>query len=526
MANAFADITFTPSVKAAQSLYGSREANQGFELSDDPKNEIRESEAGFIELRDSFYMASISENGWPYVQHRGGPVGFLKVLDSRTLGFADFKGNRQYLSVGNINALSRVSLILMDYPNRIRLKIWGTAKIVHERDNPGLIEALENPRYRARIERAIVITVEAVEWNCPQHIIPRYTEAEIQRIVEPLLEENKALKALKNSGNTLSLGSGELPLVVAGIYQITPSIRVFRLEAAEKTTRSLPLVSAGAHLKVPYLDENNETKYRHYSICHSDGASFYEIAVLKQADGLGGSVAIHQQYQVGTQIKCSLPKNNFALSSLAGPVVLIAGGIGITPIRSFVTALTEQNKDFELHYTGKSVEQMAFAAELKRQVPGKVTLYSSSLGERLSVESILSKAAKNAVFYVCGPQSLIDEVHDCATKKGFSKEQVNSERFGYSPDASGLANPVTVVLQKSGLTLEVPPHQSILDAVTAAGVAADSDCRVGDCGMCRVKVLGGEVLHHDHVLTDADKKKGLMCICVSRASSDELIIDL
>jgi len=526
MANAFADITFTPSVKAAQSLYGSREANQGFELSDDPKNEISESEAGFIELRDSFYMASISENGWPYVQHRGGPVGFLKVLDSRTLGFADFKGNRQYLSVGNINALSRISLILMDYPNRIRLKIWGTATIVHERENPALIEALENPRYRARIERAIVITVEAVEWNCPQHIIPRYTEAEIQRIVEPLLEENKALKALKNSATSLSLGSGELPLVVSGIYQITPSIRVFRLEAADKTLGALPVVTAGSHLKVPYLDENNQTNYRHYSICHSDGVSFYEIAVLKQEGGSGGSVAIHQQYQVGTQIKCSRPKNNFALGPVSGPVVLIAGGIGITPIRSFVTALMQQGCEFQLHYTGKSIDQMAYAAELKCQCPDKVTLYSSSLAERLSVESIVSMAAPNSVFYVCGPQSLIDEVHDCATKKGFSKEQMNSERFGYSPDVSGVANPVTVILQKSGLTLEVPPHQSILDAVTAAGVVADSDCRVGDCGMCRVKVLGGDVLHHDHVLTEADKKKGLMCICVSRASSDALIIDL
>src|SRR6478609_5190233 len=130
MPSAFASISFTESVKAAQSLYGSRERNRLFELSEDPRNELGEFETEFIEARDSFYQATVSENGWPYVQHRGGPVGFLKVLDSRTIGYADFRGNKQYLSVGNLNANPRVSLILMDYPNRLRLKLWGTVSIV------------------------------------------------------------------------------------------------------------------------------------------------------------------------------------------------------------------------------------------------------------------------------------------------------------------------------------------------------------------------------------------------------------
>lgn len=195
MSRAFADITFTPSVKAAQELYGSREANRGFELAENPRNELTGAEVEFIETRDSFYQATVGENGWPYVQHRGGPPGFLTVLDSRTIGFADFRGNRQYISVGNINADDRISLILMDYPNRHRLKIWGRARIVHEQDNPDIIAALENPSYRARIERAFLITVEAFEWNCPQHIVPRYTKEQVQTMIEPIITENENLKA-------------------------------------------------------------------------------------------------------------------------------------------------------------------------------------------------------------------------------------------------------------------------------------------------------------------------------------------
>ena len=194
MPTAFATIAFTESVKTAQTRYGSRENNQRFEISDDPRNQLGEFEAEFIQARDSFYMATISENGWPYVQHRGGPAGFLQVIDDRTIGFADFKGNRQYLSVGNLNANARTSLILMDYPNRRRLKLWGTTRIIHEADEPELIKRLEIPDYKARVERGIVITIEAIEWNCPQHITPRYSEAEVDHVLQPLIEENKQLR--------------------------------------------------------------------------------------------------------------------------------------------------------------------------------------------------------------------------------------------------------------------------------------------------------------------------------------------
>jgi uncharacterized protein len=199
MPNNFATISFTKSVKEAQTQYGSRELNKRFELSENPRNELGDIEKAFITARDSFYIATISENNWPYVQHRGGLPGFIKVLNQRHIAFADFRGNRQYLSVGNLNANPNTSLILMDYPNRRRLKLWGTSEVKGADDAPELILQLTDRNYKANIERAIVIKIEAIEWNCPQHITPRYSEHEVDNLVKNLQEENKRLRlALAN----------------------------------------------------------------------------------------------------------------------------------------------------------------------------------------------------------------------------------------------------------------------------------------------------------------------------------------
>jgi len=193
MARRFAEIAFTPSVKAAQVRYGSREANSRFEEPEDDGDgapaagdRLGPREAAFVEARDGFYQATVSETGWPYVQFRGGPPGFLKVLDDRTLGYADFRGNLQYLSVGNLAVDDRVALILMDYARRKRLKIWARARLVDVADDPALAGRLAVPGYPARVERAVVLTVEAIDWNCPQHITPRFTEAEVRQAVAPL----------------------------------------------------------------------------------------------------------------------------------------------------------------------------------------------------------------------------------------------------------------------------------------------------------------------------------------------------
>jgi len=179
MTHRFSELMFTPTVKGVQEAAGSRAAYARAEERDAPaRDRLTEREAEFIRARDSFYLATVSETGWPYVQHRGGPKGFLKVIDDRTLGFADYRGNRQYVSVGNLMSDDRVSLFLVDYPNRQRLKILGHARLVDAAREPELIGRLRDA-YDAKVERGMVIAIEGFDWNCSQHITPRFTEAEL-----------------------------------------------------------------------------------------------------------------------------------------------------------------------------------------------------------------------------------------------------------------------------------------------------------------------------------------------------------
>lgn len=523
MSRAFADISFTPSVKAAQSFYGSRDANLGFELSPDPRHTLTEPEMAFIRERDSLYMATVSETSWPYVQHRGGQAGFIKVLDDRTIGFADFRGNRQYISVGNINADGRTSLILMDYPSRRRLKLWGRARIVHESEAPELIAALEDPTYRARIERGILIRIEAIEWNCPQHITPRYTEQEIERLIEPVLQENRALKMQQTKPRPSQLGDGELSLQVTAVRQLTPSIQLYRLEQAQR--QALPLVTPGSHLKLPWLRDDGQLDHRCYSICQasSDG-EYYEIAVQRQDDGKGGSKAIHQQYQLGLQLGVERAGNYFSLHTDARPAVLIAAGIGITPLIAMLRDRVAKQLPVQLHYAGRSLASMAFQQELRREFGALVQLYDASQGQRLSLTQLLSDAPADAEFYLCGPQKLLDEAQHVAATLQLAPQRIHSERFSVATSATD--QPFQVTLARSQQVIEVGAAQTLLDALLDQGIAAPSECRVGDCGQCAVKMLAGAAEHRDHVLTDRDKAAGLICTCVSRARGGAITLDI
>lgn len=196
MTHRFAEIAFTDSVKATQEHYRSRSQNERFETYGGPNEALGPGEAEFIAARDSFYMATVSETGWPYLQHRGGPTGFLRVLGPRQLAFADFRGNTQYVSVGNLVRNDRVALILMDYPKRLRLKILGRVRSVGIVEcDPEILKRVELPTYRARVERVMLIDVEAFDWNCPQHITPRFTQAEVELAVNPLKERIAQLEA-------------------------------------------------------------------------------------------------------------------------------------------------------------------------------------------------------------------------------------------------------------------------------------------------------------------------------------------
>jgi uncharacterized protein len=190
----FLDIAVTPSVRAAQAAMGVDQHWQHFK-GERTFDKLTPNEAAFIAQRDSFYMATVSETGWPYVQHRGGAPGFLKVIDEKTLAFADYRGNRQYISVGNLGADDRVALILVDYANRARLKIYAHVEAVPLDADPALAQQVANPGYRGKPERILKLHLEAFDWNCPQHITPRFTEAEIVEGVRPLRDRLEALEA-------------------------------------------------------------------------------------------------------------------------------------------------------------------------------------------------------------------------------------------------------------------------------------------------------------------------------------------
>ena len=197
----FGSLVFTPLIKKLQERYGSRRQYERMENSGASQDRFTAFETEFLAGRDSFYMATMGATGWPYVQHRGGPKGFLKVIDDHTLAFADFRGNKQYISTGNLLTDNRVALIMIDYPRQARLKILGRVEIFEGAKAAEWLDRVRMPGEKTVIERVLVIHVEAYDWNCPQHITPRYSVEElregmkdVEKRVQTLEQENEALR--------------------------------------------------------------------------------------------------------------------------------------------------------------------------------------------------------------------------------------------------------------------------------------------------------------------------------------------
>jgi predicted pyridoxine 5'-phosphate oxidase superfamily flavin-nucleotide-binding protein len=204
-------IAFTEAVRDVQRDHGShafydRKRIQG--KATPGTDALTSNEKDYLTERDSFYLATVSETGWPYVQFRGGPTGFLRVVDDHTIGWADFRGNLQYISTGNVAGDNRVALIAMDYLHQRRLKIYGHARIVTAGQNPTLVASFAEPAYDAVVERAVLVTVEAFDWNCPQHITPRFTVSELETHLAPLRDQVAALR-VENTQLHEKLGRGE-----------------------------------------------------------------------------------------------------------------------------------------------------------------------------------------------------------------------------------------------------------------------------------------------------------------------------
>ena len=199
MTKSFGSLVFTPVVKSLQERHGSRRQYASMEKEGGSPNGLGPDEKEFLSERDTFYMASLGSTGWPYVQHRGGPKGFLKAIDNNTIAFADFRGNRQYVSTGNLMTDNRVALILVDYPRQLRLKILGRVEIFEGEKAKEWLAKVRDAEYKAVTERVYVIHVEAFDWNCQQHIIPRFTEEEIREALQPVEEQMEELQKENNA---------------------------------------------------------------------------------------------------------------------------------------------------------------------------------------------------------------------------------------------------------------------------------------------------------------------------------------
>lgn len=216
MSHRYDQIAFTDAVKQVQERYGSRafydrrHARGRSSTRSTDGEPLSEEERRYLEARDSFYLATVNELGWPYVQFRGGPPGLLRVLDEHTIGWADFRGNLQYISTGNLATQDRVALIVMDYPNRQRLKIFGRARVAFVEDEPELVERLTVADYEAVVQRGVVVSVEAFDWNCQQHITPRYSPAELEPVLAAMtgrirdLEDQNTQLTARQSGHHCS----------------------------------------------------------------------------------------------------------------------------------------------------------------------------------------------------------------------------------------------------------------------------------------------------------------------------------
>lgn len=442
MGHKFAEIVFTDTVKKLQTQMGSRAGYSGMEqVPEDYNHMLSRVEAEFIMARDSFYMATVGETGWPYIQHRGGPKGFVKIIDAKTIGIADYSGNRQYVSTGNLTTDNRVALFFMDYPNRRRMKMVGRVTIVDPSDVQTLAK-LEDPHVRAPIERGFLIHIEGFDWNCPKFITPRYTEEDIQRILAPMQEELTALrnKAPQDQATSTKeqaaaipteLGEGPLPLVITSVRQEAENIRSYELR--HRDGAPLPVVKAGAHIQVPVMLADGETIWRSYSISSDPSQQeYYTIAVLDQEDGRGGSHALHAIYQVGQQLNCHRPDNYFALQADAHKAgkkaTLIAGGVGITPIRSMAMEALHEGFDCAVHYAVRTEKAAAFVSDFKASdIP--FTLYASSEGNRLDLADLMKEHSTDSYFYICGPDSMIAAAQKIAAELQLPPQALVYEAF-------------------------------------------------------------------------------------------------
>ena len=310
-------------------------------------------------------------------------------------------------------------------------------------------------------------------------------------------------------------------VTVIDIEKLTPRIKRFRLATAEG--KRLTPFSPGSHIAIE-IPLEQKIRRNSYSLCSSPyQTEFYDIAVLLNENSRGGSEYLHQ-IKVGTRLNIGLPKNTFYLNNLARRYVLIAGGIGITPLLSMLVTLNRYKIPFKLHYAAKSVKECAFYELLQQQYSDRVKFYFSDKGNRLKPKQILKEQLGTHV-YMCAPGGLMADCRSAARALGYPSSAIHRELFGAVK--TNKVKPFTAVLARSQTEIKVPSDKTLLEALEAAGIAPSYSCRAGGCGACEVKVIEGEINHLDSYYSPIEKaQQDRILTCVSRANSNQLVIDL
>lgn len=311
---------------------------------------------------------------------------------------------------------------------------------------------------------------------------------------------------------------------VSNVSNVATQIKRFELVSADG--RNLPPFSPGAHVIVTMRNGEHVWRNPYSIVCSAQDQNGYVISVQRSPESRGGSVFMHTVVEKGTELEISDPVNLFPVAHTACKHILIAGGIGITPMLAMLDQFKKNNTNFELHYAVRAPDVGAYYADLATEPDVRVCVYRSDNGQRIPLADILSNQPLGTHLYVCGPERLIEWAIDVAKHEGWPDENVHWERFSTPPPG----DPFTVELASTGQRIEVGEHQSALEAIEQAGIDAPYLCRGGACGQCVTKVIsvdGGVLLHNDHYLTDDEKKNNShIAICVSRTDGCCVKIDL
>ncbi|NDZ13060.1 oxidoreductase [Variovorax sp. WS11] len=323
-----------------------------------------------------------------------------------------------------------------------------------------------------------------------------------------------------------------LQLRVAEAQELNPLIRRFVLRADDG--RALPGYSAGAHLRIQVELPDGAKDWRHYSLINfaternaTNAPTQYVIAVRKEAEGRGGSRFMHERLKEGELVTIEPPKNDFPLHTGPGGTVLVAGGIGITPLASMAARRRAEGEPVRLHYAGRSRELMAFLPELQALLGDNLRVHADAdAGTPLDIDAVLDDVPAGDRLYVCGPKVMLDAVLARTQARGWEHDRVHFELFTTTVAEEG-DQPFEVELAQSGQRFTVPADQSILDCLIEHGCDPMYDCKRGECGVCTTPVLEGEIDHRDYVLSAREKAEGnVMQICISRAKGPKLVLDI